>query len=169
MIKIDDYKFYVNESFLDYPDNTSLAVIFYMPGCDRKCVGCQNSELKKFEKFENKEKLVEFLIIYLRRSNTNKLVLQGGDPLFKDNLELTRFILQKMGDKYDICIYTGADIDEVKKLNLRGFKYIKCGKFEQKKFVGSIKTDEYIRFATTNQYLINDKFECISKENIYYF
>ena len=74
-----------------------------------------------------------------------------------------------LGNDFDICIYTGALIDEVKKLNLSGFKFIKCGVFDKTKFIGSKKTDEYIQFATSNQELYNEFLELISHDGIYYF
>lgn len=77
--------------------------------------------------------------------------------------------MYNLGNDFDICIYTGALIDEVKKLNLSGFKFIKCGVFDKTKFIGSKKTDDYIQFATSNQELYNEFLELISHDGIYYF
>ena len=158
----------VQSTFLEYPDNSSIATIFYFSGCDRNCEGCQNTSLKAYKPLDEKE-VLSGIVNYSKRLKTNKVVLCGGDPLYKKNLDLTRKILYNLGNDFDICIYTGALIDEVKKLNLTGFKFIKCGVFDKTKFIGSKKTDDYIQFATSNQELYNEFLELISHDGIYYF
>lgn len=158
----------VQSTFLEYPDNSSIASIFYFSGCDRNCEGCQNTSLKEYTPLDEKEAL-SGIVNYSRRLKTNKVVLCGGDPLYKKNIDLTRKILYNLGKDFDICIYTGALIGEVKKLNLSGFKFIKCGVFDKTKFIGSKKTDDYIQFATSNQELYNEFLELISHDGIYYF
>ena len=158
----------VQSTFLEYPDNSSIATIFYFSGCDRNCEGCQNTSLKEYTPLDEKE-VLSGIVNYSKRLKTNKVVLCGGDPLYKKNLDLTRKILYNLGNDFDICIYTGALIDEVKKLNLTGFKFIKCGVFDKTKFIGSKKTDDYIQFATSNQELYNEFLELISHDGIYYF
>lgn len=158
----------VQSTFLEYPDNSSIASIFYFSGCDRNCEGCQNTSLKEYTPLDEKE-VLSGIVNYSRRLKTNKVVLCGGDPLYKKNIDLTRKILYNLGNDFDICIYTGALIDEVKKLNLSGFKFIKCGVFDKTKFIGSKKTDDYIQFATSNQELYNEFLELISHDGIYYF
>ena len=160
--------FNVQSTFLEYPDNSSIASIFYFSGCDRNCEGCQNTSLKEYTPLDEKE-VLSGIVNYSRRLKTNKVVLCGGDPLYKKNIDLTRKILYNLGNDFDICIYTGALIDEVKKLNLSGFKFIKCGVFDKTKFIGSKKTDDYIQFATSNQELYNEFLELISHDGIYYF
>ena len=159
---------YITETFLEYPDNSSLAVIFYCGGCDRNCPGCHNTELQNHIKF-NYKLIVAMLVEYCERVKTNKIVLCGGDPLYSKNIELTKYICSSLGADYDICIYTGADIEEVKALDIKGFKFVKCGIFDASKFVGATKTDEYIRFATTNQSLYDSNFNLLSKDGTYYF
>lgn len=158
----------VQSTFLEYPDNSSIATIFYFSGCDRNCEGCQNTSLKEYTPLDEKE-VLSGIVNYSKRLKTNKVVLCGGDPLYKKNIDLTRKILYNLGNDFDICIYTGALIDEVKKLNLSGFKFIKCGVFDKTKFIGSKKTDDYIQFATSNQELYNEFLELISHDGIYYF
>lgn len=158
----------LQSTFLEYPDNSSIATIFYFSGCDRNCEGCQNTSLKEYTPLDEKE-VLSGIVNYSHRLKTNKVVLCGGDPLYKKNIDLTRKILYNLGKDFDICIYTGALIDEVKKLNLTGFKFIKCGVFDKTKFIGSKKTDDYIQFATSNQELYNKFLELISHDGIYYF
>ena len=169
MISPSNFNTYISESFLDYPDNSSLTLIFYMPGCSYNCKGCQNIDLQKFEGYLETTILTDLLYSSCKKSRTNKLCLQGGDPLFKENLYFTKYILSKLSNLLDICIYTGATIKEVKKLGLSGFKFIKCGKFDISKFIGSKKTDTYLQFASSNQQLYDKDLNLLSKDGIYYF
>ena len=169
MITPLNFNNFVSESFLDYPDNSSLSIVFYMPGCDRDCVGCHNSNLRDFAGFQYNDIIINSLYELCMSSKVNTLCLQGGDPLYKYNLEFTKELLLKLGSKLNICIYTGATIDEVRKLNLQGFKFIKCGIFDKTKYIGSKKTDNYIQFATSNQELYNEDLNLVSKDGIFYF
>lgn len=158
---------YITETFLEYPDNYSIAVIVYFCGCDRDCVGCHNTDLQSYK--ELPKTTIQDIIEYATRLNTNKIVLCGGDPLYYKNLPLTKEILKTLGKNYDICIYTGAELEDVKSLNLSGFKFIKCGFFDPKQFVGSTKTDEFMRFATKNQTLYDKDFNLLSENGVYYY
>ena len=169
MIDLSNYNIFLSESFLDYPDNSSLSVIFYMPGCDRNCEGCQNYNLKQEEEYRDQNEIIKGIYNYCIKSKTNKLCLQGGDPLYKNNIQFTEIILQSLSNKLDICIYTGAEINEVKSYNLKGFKFIKCGIFDLNQYIGSKKTDTYLQFATKNQKLYDKDLNLISKDGIYYF
>lgn len=169
MITPLNFNNFVSESFLDYPDNSSLSLIFYMPGCNRNCKDCQNKDLQNFEGFRDIDIITSSLYELSLSYKTNKLCLQGGDPLYKENLYFTKYLLSKLGKLLDICIYTGADIEEVKKLKLNGFKFIKCGRFDIAKFIGSKKTNEYLQLATKNQALYDKDFNLLSKEGIFYF
>lgn len=161
---------YLTWTLLEYPDNRSIATILYFNGCHRHCIGCQNVELQKDEdKPIPSNVLVEDIIDYCKRLKTTKIVLCGGDPLYYKNLPMTLSILQELGNIYDICIYTGATIEEVRKLNLNGFKFIKCGPFDQSKYIGSNKTDNFIQFATSNQELYDSDLNLLSKDGVYYY
>ena len=163
-MKISDY---ITETFLEYPDNSSIAAIVYFRGCDRDCKGCHNTDLQGYE--ELPKSYIQDIENYCLRLKTNKIVLCGGDPLYCKNLEKTKEILSVLGKNYDICIYTGASIEEVKKLNLKGFKFIKCGFFDPKQYIGSTKNDSFLQFATKNQDLYDKDLKLISKDGVYYY
>lgn len=160
-------KDYITETFLEYPDNNSIATIVYFRGCDRDCKGCHNTDLQDF--VDLPDNYIQAIKDYCGRLKTNKIVLCGGDPLFSKNLAKTRELLAALGTSYDICIYTGASIDEVKELNLSGFKFVKCGIFDASQFIGATKTDEFIRFATKNQELYDENLNLLSKNGVYYY
>lgn len=160
-------------SFLDYPDNESLAVIIYILGCRHFCKGCQNPELQNFNlksKIFEEVTLNEFkkkVAVFSGKAKTNKIVLSGGDPFYFRNLNFVSEFLNSTN--YDVCIYTGHSIDYVKALNISHFKFLKCGKYNLNLKQVPEKTDSYIQFASKNQKLYDSNFKLLSKNGRYYF
>lgn len=161
----------VDETFLDYPDNTSLSVIVFLPGCEFNCINCQNPELRNPEsgnEFSTQE-AIALIKGQAQRSRTNKIVLSGGDPLSCYNIDNTIEILDNMSKEYDFCIYTGFDIDYVKENDIKGFKFIKCGNYMEENKTTSYKDDNGIQFASTNQKLYDENYNLLSENGYYKF
>ena len=163
-------------TFLDYPDPDNIAVVVIMSGCSHNCLGCQNPQLQKLHEewtYEQEQKILLEIQHRCLRNETNKIVLSGGDPLNPCNRNLTIHICELLGNnpeyKYDICIYTGYDIEDVKEMGLNGFKFIKCGKFDAHSMRESKKTNDYIQFVNETQNLYDDHFNRISDLGKYYF
>ena len=156
-------------TWLDYPDNVSLATIFYTYGCIHKCKNCQNPSLQTpVESYPRG--IIDEILMYCKRNNTNKLVLSGGDCLLKGaNLDLTNAVIDKYSNELDICIYTGYDIDYVKANVHKGFKFVKCGKYDENMKIESEKTDNYLQLASTNQELYDADLKLLSSKGRYYF
>jgi anaerobic ribonucleoside-triphosphate reductase activating protein len=138
-----------------------------MAGCSSNCENCHNPELQEY--IATSLDIHQELKLNCFRNKTNKIVLCGGDPLYPENLELTRKILHELSGEYDICIYTGYDIEMVRNLKLGGFKYIKCGIFNNKLYIGSEKKEEYLQFASSNQKLYDADLNLLSKDGRFYF
>ena len=161
-------------TFLDYPDDESLAIIVCMIGCDNMCKGCQNPELKDYNYSKGvseytEEEFVSTLKKFSLKFKTNKVVLSGGDPLSCFNINATKRILELCGTEFDFCIYTGHNINYVKDNKVSGFKYVKCGYFDISNLQKSEKTDDYIQFASSNQELYDSDYNKLSKNGRYYF
>lgn len=164
----------MESTFLDYPNAEDNAVIICLIGCDNHCKGCQNPDLKYYNydtnvKVLSDEDFVKELKEYAKRDKTNKVVLSGGDPLSCYNITSVKNILNLINNELDICIYTGHDIEYVKKHNIKNFKYIKCGYFDIDNKQESKKTGDYIQFATPNQELYDSEYKLLSKNGRYYF
>lgn len=160
------------DTFLDFPSADDIAVIVFMSGCEHHCLGCQNPEAQKLHEIlsvSQNKKVVEELITRCKRNETKKIVLSGGDCLHPCNIDTTRFILKELGKEYQICIYTGYSIEEVKEMNISGFTYIKCGTFDINNKQESEKTDEYIQFINPTQNLFDSNYNQISKNGRFYF
>ena len=165
-----DYVIQLEETFLDYPDPNVNAIIVYFSGCNHHCPGCHSPLLQADVNYlETKEVMCQRIIDFAKRADTNKLVFLGGDPLYNKNIDLTRYFCERLGNKYDICIFTGYDIDYVKNLNLTGVKYYKCGLFEQKNARQSKKTDTMYVLASSNQNFYDSNYKQLSKNGILLF
>lgn len=158
-------------SFLDYPDNESLAIVVYFYGCEHHCKDCHNQSFKEINEsiYKTTNNLIDDIKSYALRNRTNKIVLSGGDPLYPKNIKITKEICDKLHNNYDICIYTGYGRKYVIDNNVTNFKYIKCGTYDSTKKKFSEKTDNYLSFASTNQFLMNSNYEIISNNGKYKF
>lgn len=165
-----EYTIILEETYLDYPSPDGNSVIVYFTGCEHHCPGCHSPLLQKVDKYsESNKEILDKIVDYCKRADTNKLVFLGGDPLYKNNIELTKFLVDNLNKMYDICIFTGYDIEYVKNLNLQGVKYYKCGKFDQTKLRQSKKTDDEYILASPNQNFYDGNYNLLSKDGILKF
>ncbi len=162
-------------TFIDYPSAEDWAVIYFFSGCCNNCANCQNKLLQQVEqtKFEYKINSAEELYNIIKkdvvRYCTNKIVFSGGDPLFESNRSIIKEFLEKYGDQFDICVYTGYSIDNVKKFDIKNFKFIKCGKFEETNKQESYKSDNKMVLASTNQNFYDSNYNQLSKTGVLNF
>ena len=163
-------------TFLDYCDNESQAILIYILGCNNMCGGCHNTRFKDKEYQDSETKKLDILALYdkiveqAQKNNTDKVVLSGGDPLYKENLAETKTLLHLLKKKgLKITVYTGHDIDYVKLNNVKHFDFIKCGPYMEIFKQPSIKTDEYIQLSSSNQEIYNHKYELLSHNGIFKF
>jgi len=164
------YNIVLEETWLDYPDPKSNAIIVYMTGCEHHCKGCHSPSLQvKAEYTETKEEIVKKVEDLCKRADTNKIVLLGGDPLFCTNLEITKYILKELANDYDICIFTGYDIEKIKELNIKGAKYYKCGKYIEELKRESKKTDDEYILASPNQNFYDSNYNQLSVNGVLKF
>lgn len=159
-------------TFLDYPSPDDLAVIVFLSGCSHNCKGCQNLALQKIHKLWTESEIKNIIAEIQNlcfRNETNKIVLSGGDPLNPCNQELTIRICEELGKDNDICIYTGYSIEEVEEMQVKGFKYVKCGKFDCDHLQKAEKTDDYIQFVNKTQNLYDSNYNQLSYEGRFNF
>lgn len=128
----------------DGPGNRS---VLFLQGCSMHCPGCHNPQSHKNGDgvlFEISE--IEKFI--LANCNNKKLTISGGEPLEQwDNLkELVKLL--KMDD-FNICIYTGWNVERIPEDVFYLADYVKCGNFNSDKvsnnihFVGSTNQKMY--------------------------
>jgi organic radical activating enzyme len=161
-------------TFLDYPDNISHAIIIYMMGCDNECVDCQNIQFKDNHYADNTknftvEELIQKINIETVRNNTKKVILSGGDPCSKFNIDFTKQFLKQLNRKFDVCVYTGKDINFIVQSKIDYFTFIKSSPYIQEFKQKTEKTNEYMTFASTNQELYDDILNLMSHKGKYFF
>ena len=125
-------------------DGIGYRTVLFLQGCDLHCKGCQNPstwDITKGKIIDVKE-----LSRTLRSRCFNKeLTITGGEPLMQKEALLD--LLKELKD-FDLCLYTGHELNEVPQEILNYLKYIKVGPFVQKlktttkPFVGS-KNQEF--------------------------
>lgn len=164
-MKIIDHGYTVDRTFIDYPDDSSEATIVFFYGCSHACEGCHNPELQEFRPY-NKEKLLEDIktvSLTATAPPTDKVVLSGGDPFFPLHFDNTIWLMRhlKMLD-FKVCVYTGFDINFVRKKLVKWFDFIKCGVYNIQLSRPSEKTDEHFILSSSNQDFYNSKYKKIS-------
>jgi len=161
-------------SFIDYPDNYSISVITFFVGCDNNCDGCHNEKLKDREygsediKTISTDEYLSLLYHYAKIFRTKNVVMTGGDPLSIYNIDFVIETLSKNND-FNFCIYTGHDIKYVIDNKVRGFKFIKTGKFDYKLRQEPVKNDDKMVLASTNQMIYNENFELLTSNGVLAF
>ena len=89
--------------------------------------------------------------------------------MYSKNLELTTFLVNNLSEEFEICIFTGYNIDYIKEIGLHGVKYWKCGKFDINNIRKSMKTDDEYVLASPNQDFYDDNYEKLSENGILNF
>jgi len=126
-------------------DGFGYRTVLFLQGCDLHCKGCQNKgtwDIDKGELIDSHD-----LALALREQCFNKkLTISGGEPLLQAAELIDLF--EELKD-FDLCLYTGHQLNDVPKDLLSYLKYIKVGPFVQelktttKPFVGS-KNQEFL-------------------------
>jgi len=126
-------------------DGQGYRTVLFLQGCNLRCKGCQNKstwDIKKGELVDSHD-----LALAIREQCVNKkLTISGGEPLLQTE-ELID-LLEELKD-FDLCLYTGHQIQDVPESVLKYLKYIKVGPFIEelktttKPYVGS-KNQEFM-------------------------
>ena len=146
---------YIN-SIADNPslcDGPGYRFLLFLQGCDIHCNGCQNPST--WDMNESTAIDIKELSKLLRSKCFNKkLTITGGEPLMQKDALLE--LLEELRD-FDLCLYTGHELNDVPHEILSYLKYVKTGPFIQelktttKPFIGSDnqKFIEVIKIETT--------------------
>ncbi len=127
-------------------DGFGYRTVIFLQGCNFHCPGCHNKSTWD----TNKGTVIDVrdLAKLLRETVLNKkLTISGGEPLLQKEALLE--LLEELKD-FDLCLYTGHELEEVPEEVLKYLKYIKVGRFvaEQRTsttpFIGS-KNQKFVR------------------------
>jgi len=163
---------YIESNFIDYPDSSCMCVSVFFQGCDIGCKDCHNPSLATPAEFINdieeySDRLYSEILSRCKRSRTKNISFVGGDPLFKNNIELTKLLSTKLLDTgYNLIIYTGYDIS-VARDNSIPFTFLKSGVFDRNKIQKSKLTDDSLILASTNQKIYDKEFNLLSIDGVF--
>ncbi len=140
-IQINSYDF--RGSLVNGPGIRSL---LFLQGCDKHCEGCHNTS--SWDVNSGIWYDVSDLCGIIRENCHNKkLTITGGEPFFQYGALLE--LVKELSD-FDICIYTGSNLDEVPAEIIPYLRYIKVGRYDKSK---RCTTVPYI--GSTNQRFID--------------
>ena len=123
-----------------------IRTLLFIQGCDKRCEGCHNTSTWDVNRGAWYD-VSELSNIIREGCHNKKLTIAGGEPFFQYEalLELVRSL-----SDFDLCIYTGSNLDEVPKEIIPFLKYIKVGRYDKSKRCTTIP---YI--GSTNQRFIS--------------
>lgn len=106
-------------------DGYGYRTVVFLQGCDMHCLGCHNKSTWPLDKGTVME--VSDLAQLLREKAINKKVtISGGEPLLQKEAVLE--LLKELSD-FDLCLYTGREMEDVPEEMLKYLKYVKVGRF----------------------------------------
>jgi anaerobic ribonucleoside-triphosphate reductase activating protein len=120
-------------------DGYGYRTVIFLQGCDLRCEGCQNKATWDIEKGTLFE-ILELAKILREKCKNKKLTISGGEPLLQ--ADVLAELLEELKD-FDLCLYTGHELNEVPENILKYLKYVKVGRYIEKlrtttkPFVGS--------------------------------
>ncbi len=128
-----------NPSLVDGP---GYRTVVFLQGCDLHCKNCQNQGTWSPESGHSVD--VKDLAQLIREHSFNKkITISGGEPLLQ-KAALLELINELQG--YNICLYTGHQIEDVSQEILNKIHYIKYGPFKE-----SLKTSTMPFVGSSNQ------------------
>lgn len=139
-------------------DGPGIRTVIFMQGCKIKCKGCHNKSTWDLKGGYEQE--IESLTNYIDIICSNKkITISGGEPLLQ--LKELEYLLQILHEKkYDVCLYTGYNIEDIPKSIFKYLNYIKIGKYYEEfkdlslKYVGSSNQKFYkVEFRGENLWL----------------
>lgn len=128
-------------------DGPGIRSVLFLQGCSMNCPGCHNSVAQKHGEgtIVGAQDLLNFL---LTNCHNRRITISGGEPLEQwDDLKVLLRHLKEKG--FDICLYTGWEMEAVPRDVFLYTDYIKCGSFKHElrsegiHYVGSMNQRMY--------------------------
>ncbi len=106
-------------------DGPGYRTVVFLQGCTLHCPGCHNKATWALDKGQE-VKTKELARILREKSFNKKITISGGEPLLQEIALLELF--EELKD-FDICLYTGREIEDVPPSILKYLRFIKTGPF----------------------------------------
>lgn len=129
-------------------DGPGIRCVLFFQGCSKNCRECHNSGIKDPGKgtMVPMDDLVEFID---ENCCNKKITISGGEPL--EQMEGLLALLGELKIRgYNVCLYTGWEMEQVPKQVLSMIDYIKTGGFNPK-----LKTPDMQYVGSSNQQMFS--------------
>lgn len=125
-------------------DGPGMRSVLFLQGCSMNCVGCHNKIAQKKGNGEWRD-VAEIADSIIRKCHNKRLTISGGEPL--EQWEALRELITMLADRdFDICIYTGWNMDKIPDEVFQMVNYVKTGSF-----VADLKSDNIHYVGSSNQ------------------
>lgn len=113
---------YAGIIYNDFSAAPGVSLSFFTQGCPHRCLGCHNPETWNFDEGKEVPKnILEIVLNGLIANNiTRNFCLMGGEPLCKENLELSLQLVSAVRQKFPnikIYIWSGYTIEQLEEKN----------------------------------------------------
>ena len=127
-------------------DGPGVRSVLFLQGCTKNCIGCHNYKIREHGKGTRVK--IDDLINYIDLYCCNKkITISGGEPLEQmDSLIILLSKLKKRG--YNICMYTGWELNMVPHKIIILLDYIKTGGF-----ISNLKNSNIQYVGSSNQHM----------------
>lgn len=127
-------------------DGPGIRGVLFLQGCNLKCPSCHNKATWNIE-YGKVYDVLEVIEILKTNVRNKKITISGGEPLLQKEALLYMFDIIK---DWDICLYTGYNLEDVPKDILKYLRYIKVGNF-----IEELRTANTPFIGSSNQLFIN--------------
>ncbi len=133
-------------------DGPGLRTVIFLQGCNMHCPGCHNKS--SWDPAGGSEyKITELAEILRKKCPNKKLTISGGEPLLQ--AEAVEELCKEL-EEFNLCLYTGHELNEVPQSILKYLRYLKYGSFVESKltsvlpYVGSSNQKFIILYGGKN-------------------
>lgn len=131
-------------------DGPGIRSVLFLQGCGKNCDECHNVQIKE----HGKGKLLEIdnLLGFIEKKCCNrKITISGGEPL--EQQESLLYLLQRLREQgYNICVYTGWELEKIPHEILGYIDYLKTGSF-----IKNLRNVNIQYVGSTNQHMFEVK------------
>lgn len=129
-------------------DGPGVRSVLFLQGCRKNCKGCHNRQIQEHGNgtMMNIDKLISFID---KNCCNKRITISGGEPLEQlDSLEILVDRLKNKG--YEVCVYTGWELQFVPKSLLGKIDFIKTGGF-----VNELRDSNIQYVGSSNQHMFS--------------
>ena len=125
-------------------DGPGIRSVLFLQGCSMNCAGCHNktAQTKGDGELIVVAKIADRIIL---KCHNKRLTISGGEP-FEQWDALKELLIILTNKDFDVCIYTGWNMEQIPDEAFQMVNYVKSGSF-----VTGLKSDNMQYVGSSNQ------------------